>query len=379
MRIALVHSYYSSRQPSGENVAVDSQAALLREAGHEVTVVARHTDEQEQSRLYPVRSGLSVASGRGPSPVRELRGFRPDVVHVHNLFPNWGTRWLGEWSGPVVATLHNFRPLCAAGTLFRDGAVCTLCPDGNPKAALTYGCYHGSVAQTVPLAWRNRHGADGDAVLQRADALIVLAERARDLYARYGTPPQKLSLLPNFVLADEPSGATVPDDRWLFVGRLFPEKGVLELLHAWPAGQRLDVVGDGVLSDDVQRALPPGSRLLGSMDHDDVRRLFPHYQGLVLPSRWPESATPLVVLEALAAGVPVVALAGNAAADLVAETGCGAVVGSDAAWGDALVEVRAGRDAFASAARATYEQRFRPQAWLTGITAVYETACAIAR
>ena len=213
-------------------------------------------------------------------------------------------------------------------------APCAPCvPTATPRPHSPYGCYHGSVAQTVPLAWRNRHGADGDAVLQRADALIVLAERARDLYARYGAPPQKLSLLPNFVLADEPSGATVPDDRWLFVGRLFPEKGVLELLRAWPAGQRLDVVGDGVLSDDVQRALPPGSRLLGSMDHDDVRRLFPHYQGLVLPSRWPESATPLVVLEALAAGVPVVALAGNAAADLVAETGCGAVVGSDAPLG----------------------------------------------
>ena len=55
------------------------------------------------------------------------------------------------------------------------------------------------------------------------------------------------------------------------------------------------------------------------------------------------------------------------------------MVGSDARWGDALVEVRAGRDAFASAARAAYEQRFQPQAWLTGITSVYETACAIAR
>ena len=57
---------------------------------------------EEQSRLYPVRSGPSVASGRGAEPGAGAAWVPPDVVHVHNLFPNWGTRWLGEWSGPVV-------------------------------------------------------------------------------------------------------------------------------------------------------------------------------------------------------------------------------------------------------------------------------------
>src|SRR5207248_9522615 len=140
-RIALVHSYYSSRQPSGENVVVDAQAAALAEAGHEVRVVARRTDEEERRALHSVRAAWTVATGVGADPTDELRDFRPDVVPVHNLFPNFGTSWLGRWDGPVVATLHNFRPMCAAGTLYRNGEVCTACPDGEPMAAAKHACY----------------------------------------------------------------------------------------------------------------------------------------------------------------------------------------------------------------------------------------------
>src|SRR3954451_274021 len=121
LRIALVHSYFSSRVPSGENRAVDAQAAALRQAGHVVEVVAQYTDERLRRLTYPVEAALTVATGRGPSPLPELERFTPDLVHVHGLFPNFGKHWLTHWQGPVVATMHNYRPLCPAATLFRDG------------------------------------------------------------------------------------------------------------------------------------------------------------------------------------------------------------------------------------------------------------------
>src|SRR4051812_31099182 len=75
-------------------------------------------------RAAKLGAAFAVASGYGASPLSALSRFKPDVVHVHNLFPNWAWRWLNEWDGPLVATLHNFRPLCAAGTLFRDDHNC---------------------------------------------------------------------------------------------------------------------------------------------------------------------------------------------------------------------------------------------------------------
>ena len=38
-------------------------------------------------------SALTVATGRGPDAEAELAAFAPDVVHVHNTFPTWGTLW----------------------------------------------------------------------------------------------------------------------------------------------------------------------------------------------------------------------------------------------------------------------------------------------
>src|SRR5919205_1422355 len=115
LRIALVHSFYGSTV-SGENAAVVAQADALRRAGHDVLLVAARTDELEGSRFYRLRAGLRVASGRGTSPLEALRAFEPDVVHVHNLFPNFSTNWLRAVDAFVVATVHNYRPMCAAGT-----------------------------------------------------------------------------------------------------------------------------------------------------------------------------------------------------------------------------------------------------------------------
>ena len=112
MRIAIVHSYYSSAQPSGENVVVDLQADALRRAGHEVRVIGARTDEKSKEFAYSMRSAVRASTGLGASPSRQLLEFEPHVVHVHNLFPNFGSRWLEQWDGPVVATLHNFRSIC---------------------------------------------------------------------------------------------------------------------------------------------------------------------------------------------------------------------------------------------------------------------------
>ena len=77
MRIALVHSYYSSRVPSGENNVVDAQAAALREAGHEVLVVARSTDQRLRRRTYPIEAALTVATGVRPSPAQSTGDLPP--------------------------------------------------------------------------------------------------------------------------------------------------------------------------------------------------------------------------------------------------------------------------------------------------------------
>lgn len=378
MRIALVHSFYSSLQPSGENQVVVAQVDALREAGHDVLLVARHTDRASQERGYSVRAALGVATGFGPDPTTDLLEFSPDVVHVHNLFPNFGTRWLSRWEGPLVATLHNFRPLCANGLLYLDGHNCTLCPDGDRLASVRHGCYHDSRIATLPLALRNVRGPNHDAVIKRANKIIVLAERARTVYEGYGMSPGKMSLVPNFVTLVNGGALGAPaHERWISVGRLSAEKGFVELAQTWPRGVPLDIVGDGPLRAHLEANAPPGVRVLGTTPAGELRLALPSYTGLVFPSQWMEGA-PLVVLEALEAGIPVVAREGNAGADLVRSTECGRVYSDQEPNGlaAALTAVHDGGDSLRKRARTTWQDQFSAKVWVAATVRTYEEAGA---
>nr|WP_246325809.1 glycosyltransferase [Actinomycetospora corticicola] len=311
-----------------------------------------------------------------------LRRIAPDVVHVHNLFPNFGTRWLPRWEGPLVATLHNFRPICPAGTLLRDGHRCTDCTT-DPRAAVRHRCFQESRVATLPLAVAGRRGAPHHPVIARADRLITISERAAAEYRAVGVGAERLVVVPNAVPDDEPGPVRSAvehelDPRWLFLGRLSAEKGVGELLARWPAGLRLDVVGSGWLEADLRAAHAdrPEIRFLGALSNVEVRTRLAGYTGLVVPSLWAEAGPPLTYVEALAAGVPVVAVEGNGAADDIARNGTGLVVGKEFVedLAIALKDVARDRPRLGPRARAVYEQHFSTGAWVRALTDVYREA-----
>ncbi|MFE9773390.1 glycosyltransferase family 4 protein [Streptomyces sp. NPDC005931] len=379
-RVALVHSFYSSRQPSGENTVVLDQAEALRAAGHDVTVVAAHTDSLETVPGYPLRAALRVATGHGRSPLAELSRLRPDVVHVHNLFPNFGTGWLGHWRGALVATVHNYRPVCAAGTLFREGRLCTACPDGDRWAGLRHGCYRGTRRATLPLAWAGRRGPAVHPVLRRAHRLVVLSEYSRAFYLRFGLPAEKFALVPNFVDSARavPSPKPALESRgkgshWVFAGRLSEEKGIVPLLRHWPESEPLDVIGSGPLESDCNKGLKRSVRLLGGLPRDQLLNRLPHYTGLIFPSVCPEMA-PVIYQEAMAAGVPVLALAGSAAADSVVRDGSGAVYRDADELPRALAAARELFPSLREHCRNVHAERYAASSWTTAMASVYAGA-----
>ena len=375
MRIAIVHSFYSSRQPSGENGVVEAEVAALRRAGHEVALVAARTDDLEREPLYGIRAAARVATGLGRSPLGQLRRLRPDVVHVHNLFPNFGRRWAAELDVPLVATLHNFRPVCASGILYRGGEICTLCPDGDRFAGLRHRCYRGSAAATLPLAWANRRGPAVDPLLARADRLVMLSELAVEQLARVGIDRRKVVLWSNFLPDDLDPGPTPPQaapDGWLYVGRLAEEKGIGLLARTWPRGRALRIVGEGPAADEVRRAMDANSSIeaLGRRSREEVVALMQGSLGLVVPSRWFE-AFPLVYAEAMAAGLPVLAWRPNAVAERVTADGTGAAT----SWGENLGPVLDAAEAevrsLLARCRAVFEQRYGETAYVARATALY--------
>lgn len=304
MRIAVVHSFYSESQPSGENNVVRAQASQLRRSGHEVLEVSRHTDALDTTRGYRRKASMRVATGVGWSPDARLEDFHPQVIHLHNTFPNIGTNWLRRWGEITVATVHNFRNVCAAATLFRDEGECTDCLKLPILPAIRHACYGGSKLQTVPVAIGTSPKVGGLRKLTRlVNEIIVLNQRSRDAIA--GTTSAPINVVPNFASVDGVERQSTGDG-WVYAGRISPEKGLRELLSVFPPQEQLHIYGDGPDRLRLQREFPLAGNVHwhGAVNQADFLRMLPKFAGLLMPSQWPEGV-PTVVLEALASGVPV--------------------------------------------------------------------------
>jgi len=216
---------------------------------------------------------------------------------------------LHRLSIPVVMTLHNYRLICAAATLYRDGAPCHDCVGTHPWHAVTHGCYRDSRLQSAVAAASMAVHAKRGTWQEEVDRFLALSEFGRGQVVAGGLPEAKVVVKPNSV-GDPGARAHPPSTSRtvLFVGRLSEEKGVGGLLQAWSdvtGDLELLIVGAGPLEAQLRRSAPPGVTFTGRQPPEAVAELMLSARALVFPSTWYEGQ-PLTILEAAAAGLPVV-------------------------------------------------------------------------
>ena len=319
MRVLLVHNQYRSATPSGENRVVDQEGQALAEAGNEVMRFGRNSDEIEHwSRTkrasLPARVVWSRETRRDLSAA--LRERRPDVVHVHNTFPLLSASVLyacRDTAVPVVATIHNYRLVCASGDFLRDGTVCHDCLHRLPVRGALHGCYRGSRVATVPLVVANV--AHRKAWRSLVSAYVFISAAQRDLHDGLGLPQDRVFVRHNMI--PRQNVPLVPREPIVaYAGRLDEAKGLRLLMAAWDRyrgmsddpGLRLVVAGAGPLEREVAAwALTrPSVELTGYLPASQVLELRARARAVLLPSVW-EEPFGLVAVEAMAAGAPPIA------------------------------------------------------------------------
>ena len=267
-----------------------------------------------------------------------------------------------RWEGPIVQSLHNYRAFCATGLLFREGSPCFECPNQGAWRSLIHGCYRGSRAATAPLAI-SRNGP-AIALLRKLSGVITTSASSDALIRRLA-PDLQTRLIHNFINSKDSAFSEVdPDERWIAMGRLSPEKGFVELIKDWPESERLNLIGNGPQWSVVEQLTSQrGIPLIPGVPREEMRLRLAGSLGLVFPSRWPEVA-PLIVIEAMRLGIPVVSHEFNGVSDLVRETDSGLTYHDAQSLKSALVETRLRRRMLSRNALSTYERLWSKYAWL---------------
>jgi glycosyltransferase involved in cell wall biosynthesis len=302
---------------------------------------------------------------------RLLETYRPDVVHAHKLYPQLSVAPLvvaARAGVPVVQTLHDFEMISASPLDARGGW-------WDPDE--THARFKLLNAATRPVH-RYVHAP-------RVTQFVAVSRFVARVHARYGIDSV---VVPNFVvphdggdLSDVPGFAE--RQGIVFLGRLRPEKGAMDLVELAKLLPEITVtvVGSGDLEDTLRShaTVIPNLQMAGYVSDPDLREVLRHTRVVVIPSHCHEGG-PLVPLEAMSNGTPVVAYARGGLGEYVTDAGGGRVVPTDVeALAAAAAELHEDRSTWETLSRdglAAIASEHSVDAYVTKLEEIYARASA---
>jgi glycosyltransferase involved in cell wall biosynthesis len=353
MRI-LMTSYEFPPIGGGGAAVVAGMARELVASGHEIDLVTMSFQDHPREemvngvRLYRVPclrkakhscttpEAFSYLAGAMPTIHRLLTKHRYDVGHAHFILPDGLLAWQAKrYSGlPYVITAHG-----------------SDVPGYNPHRLR-------AAHQMVRPVWK--------AVVHGASRVICPSEILEQLVQAQRPAPLKTVVIPNGLQVDSYSPRPL-SPRVLVVTRMLERKGVqyvLEALAGTAVAAEVNIVGDGPYLPELRRraeALHSPARFWGWLDNrsPELRDIYQSSGIFVLPSE--AENFPIVLLEAMAAGLAIVTTAGTGCAEVVGDAGILVPVRDSRAIGRALkrlVEDDTLRRRLGAAARKRIEDNF---------------------
>jgi glycosyltransferase involved in cell wall biosynthesis len=305
VRVLVAHNRY--RIAGGEERAVDLQLAALERAG--IPHAALMRDSGGTSATHAATSMLR--GGDDPAEVtRAVADLGATVAHFHNMHPLFGHRGLQaakDAGARTVLHLHNYRLFCAIAIGFRDGDDCFRCRGRRTLPGLRLNC-RGSVPESA--VYTTALALHQPRVLDAVDAFVTPSRYAADRLTGLGLPADRLHVVANYIPDEDIAAESRAHEGGyaLFAGRLAVEKGIAYAIDAArESGVPLKVAGDGPLEDELRRQADGAPvELLGRVPAEEVKSLLDGAAMAVVPSVSGD-VMPFAALEAMAAGVPVVA------------------------------------------------------------------------
>ncbi len=342
MRILHIIHQYLPEKVGGTELYTRTLAQQQIQQGHSVAIF---TPAAQKSAVTPaVEEGVRVyrvaVGERGATAVFRhtfhhnqlnqafrhiLHQEQPDIIHIQHLMglPVTLVNHINESKTPYLITLHDYWHLCANAQLITnyDNTVCqgpnywlncarcALARAGHQEAAPL-------IPAIAPIFGYRQHRLRQ--LLEGARALIAPTHFTGQIHQQMGISAAKIKVIPHGINIPDsfPTRKTARSGLHIgYVGGLSWQKGVHVLIKAVnqlpTEGVSLSIIGDTTAFPDYvtqlrQQAQHPGIKFVGRVPNNQLWSALVELDVVVIPTLWYETAS-LIVQEAFAAGVPVVA------------------------------------------------------------------------
>ncbi len=306
----VVHAYNQHRGGGGSDNSARSTIEVQRHYGMEVEVFTRSSEELPRNLRGRLQAAASVIYA--PESVRSfgalLDSFKPDVVHVHEVFPlvsPWILPLCTERRVPVVMTCVDYRMTCPIVTHLYDGEICTQCTGGREYWAVLKNCRQ-NVPESITVALYNVLVRKRKLFSDHVSRFIAPSEFTRSWLIEYARiEPDRITTVSPVVAIPESETDPGVGAYVAYAGRFTPEKGIQTLLEAarlcncpFRFARAENSLGNIKISPEFE--------VVVTRSREDLSAFFRGARMLVVPSIWFE-AFGLTGAEAMGHGLPLVA------------------------------------------------------------------------
>lgn len=314
MKILIIHNYYQIR--SGEETYLESLVSLLKENGHIVYLYTK-----DSSHISGVVTKINVVLNLlfGHNTRNELNKiistFKPDIVHINNVYPLIGQTALevcSKFNIPIVQTVHNYRPMCINGHLFRENRICELCVKSNPLNGILHRCFQNSFLASFFFSLHIMLHKYVFKSQDKIDLFIFPTEFTMEYFMKYMFIPKKKSIVLPYYIDKVPSvnnhRMANSNKYFLYFGRLSEEKGIAQIIRLFNTlkGAKLLIAGDGPLRKIIIKKTIQSSSIeyVGKINRKELTKLITNSLAVIINSKWYE-VLPFSLIESISLGTNV--------------------------------------------------------------------------
>jgi glycosyltransferase involved in cell wall biosynthesis len=345
------------------------------ELGHEYSLARKLL--QAQRVVYSLQARRNL--------LNLLDRVRPNIAHAHNIYHHLFPSILPVLHGrgiPTVMTVHDLKLACPAYTMMAYNQPCERCRGGKIHNVVRHRCIKGSLALSSLVMVETAAHRLSRVYERNVERFIAPSRFMLERLVEWGWPRERFTYIPNFVDLERFRPASEIGSRFVYCGRLENLKGVATFLRAAAAAkQPVTLAGTGPHETGLRalaQQLGADAIFLGQQCKQALVTVIASARAIVVPSECLENA-PLALLEAYAAGRPVIGSRIAGIPELIREDETGALVAPGDVEGLASVLDRFAAlpnhrmAAMGTAGRQWAEQEFSARSYRNRLLALYDS------